>query len=232
MPDIDFRYLLLAGLAIALAYAAYTDLRSRLIENWLNAGIALTAPLFWWACGLSWPMIGWQLGIAAITFAVLATLFYLRSIGGGDVKLLVALALWFPPLAFFQMLFMASIIGGLMTTLGSWLNLASLRGKPGVAALIYGGGALSLALLSYVGWVLAGGAPINFVGLLGGATAFFALFALVLIMMVVSSLVTARHQRQRLRIPYGVAISVGALWAIAARLLPMLHDVGVTNALR
>lgn len=53
MPDVDFRYLLLAGLAIALVTAAVTDLRRREIDNWLNAAIALTAPLYWWASGLS-----------------------------------------------------------------------------------------------------------------------------------------------------------------------------------
>ncbi|MCP5996075.1 hypothetical protein NL385_28455, partial [Klebsiella pneumoniae] len=49
-------YGLLAGLAIALLHAAYTDILRREIVDWLNAGIALAAPVFWWACGLSfWP---------------------------------------------------------------------------------------------------------------------------------------------------------------------------------
>ena len=50
-------YGLLAALAIALLHAAYTDIKRREIEGWLNAGIALAAPVFWWACGLSfWPL--------------------------------------------------------------------------------------------------------------------------------------------------------------------------------
>ena len=84
MPDVDFRYILLGGLAIALLVAAVTDMRRRQIDNWLNAAIALAAPLFWWASGLSlWPGVAWQLGIAAITFAVTAGLFAMRAMGGG-----------------------------------------------------------------------------------------------------------------------------------------------------
>ena len=43
------QYGLLIALAIALVVAAFTDLRRRQIDNWLNAGIALVAPAFWWA---------------------------------------------------------------------------------------------------------------------------------------------------------------------------------------
>ena len=94
MPDVDFRYLLLGMLAIGLVYACITDIRSRLIENWLTAAIALGAPLFWWASGMALQGdVLWQLGMGAITFAVLAGLFFMGWIGGGDVKLLAALAL-------------------------------------------------------------------------------------------------------------------------------------------
>ncbi len=93
-------YVLLAGLAIALLCAAFTDLRSRRIANWLTGSIALSAPLFWWASGLGWPGIGLQLAVAAGCFALLCGLFALRAMGGGDVKLLSALALWIRPAGF------------------------------------------------------------------------------------------------------------------------------------
>jgi prepilin peptidase CpaA len=61
MPDIEFQYVLLAALAIALVVAAVTDIRRRQIDNWLNAAIALTAPLYWWASDLGlWPGVAWQ----------------------------------------------------------------------------------------------------------------------------------------------------------------------------
>lgn len=228
MPDVDFRYILLGALAIALLYAAFTDIRSRLIENWLNGAIALGAPLFWWASDMSGGEIAWQLGMALVTFAVLAALFFMRWIGGGDVKLLAALALWFAPLTFFQLLFMASVVGGVMTTVGSVLNLAPAQGRTAGRLFVWTSAAVSLAVMFYVGWVLTGGKPVNLASAVGGGGAFYALLCAVLLFMSIGSIVTARHQRQRLRIPYGVAISAGGLWALSAHVLPLVHQASPT----
>ena len=98
-------YGLLIALAIALVFAAFTDMKRRQIDNWLNAAIALGAPVFWWASGLSlWPDVAIQLGVALAAFAVFAGMFALRMMGGGDVKLLTVLALWVPPYEFLQLL--------------------------------------------------------------------------------------------------------------------------------
>ena len=117
MLDDPFKYGLLAALAIALLVAAFTDLRSRRIGNWLNGGIALAAPLFWWASGLElWPDIAFQLGIALGTFAVLAVLFAIGAMGGGDVKLLTALALWIEPMPFLKLLVLMALATTFMTS--------------------------------------------------------------------------------------------------------------------
>ena len=109
-------YGLLIALAIALLFAAASDIRSRTIHNWLNAGIALAAPAFWWASGLSlWPDVAMQLGIAVLAFALFAGLFALRMMGGGDVKLLTALALWIEPGTFLQLLIIMALAGGALT---------------------------------------------------------------------------------------------------------------------
>lgn len=122
MPEGYFHYGLLVGLAIALVIAAFTDLRRRQIDNWLNGAIALGAPLFWWASGVSlWPGVAIQLGVALAAFAVLAGLFAVRMMGGGDVKLLTALALWIEPGLFLQLLIVMALAGGLLTiVLGAW----------------------------------------------------------------------------------------------------------------
>jgi len=122
MLDDPFKYGLLAALAIALLVAAVTDLRSRRIGNWLTGAIALAAPLFWMANGLDlWPDIAMQLGVALATFAVLAALFAIRAMGGGDVKLLTALALWIEPSLFLSFLFVMALLGGVVTILfGAW----------------------------------------------------------------------------------------------------------------
>lgn len=147
-------YGLLVGLAIALLIAAFTDIRRRQIDNWLNAAIALAAPLFWWASGLElWPGVALQLGVAIAAFAILAGLFALKMMGGGDVKLLTALALWVPPLLFLQLLIVMALVGGLLTIImGAWHFM--------------------------------------------------------------------RRQRDRLAIPYGVAIAIGGLWVLGNHLLP------------
>ncbi len=146
--DETIRYGLLAALAIALLLAAFTDLRSRTIGNRLNAAIALGAPMFWWASGLSlWPDVALQLGVALLTLAVLTVLFALKAMGGGDVKLLTALALWIAPPLFAELVIVMAILGGLLTVgFGMWH--------------------------------------------------------------------IARHRRDRLAIPYGVAIALAGLWII------------------
>ncbi len=122
MPDIEIRYLLLGALAIALVVAAFTDIRRRQIDNWLNAAIALSAPLYWWAAGYSlWPDVAYQLGLALAAFAGFATLFALRWMGGGDVKLLTALALWVAPHWYLKLLIVMALVGGLLTVVvGAW----------------------------------------------------------------------------------------------------------------
>jgi prepilin peptidase CpaA len=147
-------YGLLIALAIALLVAGFTDIRRRQIDNWLNAAIALGAPLFWWASGLSlWPEVALQLGVALVAFAILAGLFALRMMGGGDVKLLTALALWIRPDLFLELLLIMALAGGALTVV-------------------------------MVAWH------------------------------------TMRRRKEKLAVPYGVAIAFGGLWVLAINYLP------------
>lgn len=143
-----FYYALLIALAIALLFAAFTDFRRREIDNWLTAGMALGAPLFWYAGGLTLPEVGYQLAIALVTFVVLAALFAIGAMGGGDVKLLTALALWIAPVPFLRLLVVMALAGGLLTLIfGGWHVMCRNREK---IAIPYGI-AISIAGL----WVLA-----------------------------------------------------------------------------
>jgi prepilin peptidase CpaA len=135
--DDPFKYGLLAGLAIALLVAAFTDLRSRQIGNWLNAGIAIGAPLFWWASGLAlWPDIALQVGVALAAFVVLAGLFAVGAMGGGDVKLLTALALWIEPSWFLKLLVVMALLGGVLTIVFAAWHM--MRGRKERLAVPYG----------------------------------------------------------------------------------------------
>ncbi|MDE2435478.1 MAG: prepilin peptidase [Sphingomonadales bacterium] len=149
MPDFDFRYLLLGALAIALLIAAYTDMRRRQIDNWLNAAIAVSAPLYWWAAGYSlWPDAVYQIGLALAVFAVFAVLFALRWMGGGDVKLLTALALWIAPNWFLKLLIVMALVGGVLTLLLGMWHIA--RRQRDCLAIPYG-----VAIASAGLWVIA-----------------------------------------------------------------------------
>lgn len=149
MPNIEIQYVLLGTLAIALVVAAATDLHRRQIDNWLNAAIAIAAPAWWWASGMDpWPDMAIQLGLAIITFAVCAGLFAMRAMGGGDVKLLAALALWITPAWFLKLILMMSLLGGLLTViLALWHGLRRRRER---LAIPYG-----VAIASAGLWALA-----------------------------------------------------------------------------
>ncbi len=152
-----FSYGLLGALAIALLVAAFTDWRRRQIDNKLNAAIALTAPLFWWAAGYGLDDVAWQIGIALLAFAVLAGLFALGWMGGGDVKLLAALALWIQPIPFVRLLMIMALVGGVLT-------------------------------LAFGAWHIA------------------------------------RRRRDRIAIPYGIAIACAGLWVLVDTYLPALRE--------
>ena len=127
-----FAILLGLALAAALAAAAWSDLRTRTIPNGLTAGLALAAPLWWWASGLGlWPGVALQLALAFVLFALFAGAFALGVMGGGDVKLIGALALWLPWQPALQMLFLMSLVGGGITL----LMLADRRRRRSTAAI-------------------------------------------------------------------------------------------------
>ncbi|GHH11517.1 type 4 prepilin peptidase 1 [Sphingomonas glacialis] len=107
---------LVATLALILVSAGIQDARTREIANWKNAAIALLAPFYWWACGLAvWPDMAAQFGLALIVFALFIATFQLGWMGGGDVKMIGALALWLPLVPLVWMLIVMSLVGGALT---------------------------------------------------------------------------------------------------------------------
>src|SRR5688572_24583586 len=137
MMNFGFTELLLGLLAILLVVAAVIDVRTFTISNRLNAAVALLAPLFWWASGLPlWPNVAAQVGIALAVFIVFAGAFYVGMMGGGDVKLAAALALWFAPAETLRFLVWMSIAGGVLTLLVVVIH--RVRGRSGRPKVAYG----------------------------------------------------------------------------------------------
>ena len=110
------RLLLLAAMAALMLAAVWTDLRSRTIPNWLNAAIAGVAVIWWFASGLPlWPDFAVQLGLALAVFALFAVAFAFGAMGGGDVKMAAAVALWLPLTELLQFLVIMALAGGVVT---------------------------------------------------------------------------------------------------------------------
>lgn len=111
-----FATLLLAALGLLLVLAGIEDARRREIADWKNIAIAVLAPAWWIANGLSpWPDMAWMLAGGIAVFALFALAFHFGMMGGGDVKMLAALALWLPPGPLVWMLVLMSLLGGALT---------------------------------------------------------------------------------------------------------------------
>ena len=124
-------------LAAILVRAAWGDLRARDIPNWIPLAILLLAPLWWWANGVApWPALAWQVGAALLVFGLFTGLWTLGMMGGGDVKLLAALALWFAPLPLVGLLMAMAIAGGAVTL--ATLVHHRARRAPGAPEVPYG----------------------------------------------------------------------------------------------
>jgi prepilin peptidase CpaA len=143
------RILIAAVPLMLLAWAAWGDLRTRTIPNWLCAAIALTAPLWWWAGGLPlWPDVPIQIGLAAGAFALFVIPFAMGAMGGGDVKLIGALALWLPLPWLMKMLVVMAVAGGVLTL--AMLAMHRLRKAEGNPEIPYG------VAIAFAGlWVIA-----------------------------------------------------------------------------
>lgn len=124
-------------LIAALLLVAVGDLRHRIIPNRLNAAIALAAPLYWWAAGLPlWPDVALQVAFALVLLLVFAGTFALGLMGGGDVKLIAALALWLPAWEMARLLALMALAGGVLSLAA--LGFHRLRSREGQPEVPYG----------------------------------------------------------------------------------------------
>ena len=141
----------LCGTLLLLAAALWSDLRRREIPNRLVAGVALlwavaallapgwigAAPAAGLACGGMMLLIGWGLHAAG-------------WLGGGDGKLLAALALWLGPADLGLALLLCALIGAALLLLACSGRGGDLRrrGIPFACAIAPPGGTLLLARLA------------------------------------------------------------------------------------
>ena len=121
-----------------LVWAAVSDIRARVIRNWLTVSLMLSgliqsvgpAP----TVGPGWAALGLLTG-----FALLVMPFAVGAIGGGDVKLMAGIGAWLGPVAVFQIFCVEAVIG-----LGIVLVQATASGK--LAALFRNSAVLAVNL--------------------------------------------------------------------------------------
>ena len=149
MMNAGFTDFLLGALALILVWIAWVDSRTYTISNRINLVVAGLAFVYWWSIALPlWPDGAIRLGIAAAVFLLFAIAFYVGAMGGGDVKLAAALALWFSPQGTLKFIVIMSLAGGLLTLIVAALH--KMRGREGRPEVPYG-----IAIAAGAMWLLA-----------------------------------------------------------------------------
>lgn len=121
-------YLIFSMLAVL-----YFDMTRFIIPNWLVGSLLVLYPVALW---LSPVPVDWKMAALGmlIVFAVGYVIFSLKWMGGGDIKLLTACALWVGWNALLDLVVITALLGGLLSIalmmLRKWLPLLVKREKP------------------------------------------------------------------------------------------------------
>ena len=106
----DLQFILLGLGGVLLVLAALHDVAARTIPNWASLGIALLGVILRASQG---QLVG-GLTLGLVVFLV-ATLCWLRGwMGGGDVKMLAAVAIFVPPVHVGDLLVCITLAGGVV----------------------------------------------------------------------------------------------------------------------
>ncbi|HTT80071.1 MAG TPA: prepilin peptidase [Stellaceae bacterium] len=110
---LDLRTLTLTLFAAVMAVAAFEDFRRLVIPNLLPILLCVAWPAYF-AAAPSWSGALVAIGGALAVFVVGAALFARGYLGGGDVKLLAAAALWAGPAGLLTLLLLTAVLGGVL----------------------------------------------------------------------------------------------------------------------
>jgi len=109
----------LLSLTVMMLLVIYFDLTSFTIPNWLNGTLIC---LYVVLLLVTPEVINWQMALAGagIVFALGFVVFGMNWMGGGDIKLLIALALWVGWSNLLEYVLIVAILGGLLAVV-IWL---------------------------------------------------------------------------------------------------------------
>ncbi len=136
----------LIGFALLLAVAAWQDLRTMRITDWVSLGIAAAFGV-WALSGLAtgnttFTKVGLAAGCGVAVFAIGALGFAAGMLGGGDVKLLAASSLFAGPAVLLDFLMVVALAGGVLglaMLAGARIGPAAPVGNASIATRLRGG---------------------------------------------------------------------------------------------
>jgi prepilin peptidase CpaA len=162
--------LLAAAALLLLLWAAWRDLATRQIPDAAALMLAAGGAALRLSQGL--PEAAATLATAAVLFAALVFLHAKNLLGGGDVKLIAALALGLPPVATLDLLAAIALCGGVL----SLAYLALFRLRPATILPAGRGRPLLLRVLAAERWRLRRRGPLPYALAIaaGGALVLFA----------------------------------------------------------
>ena len=97
-----------------MAYAAFCDIRTLIIPNWISAAAAALFVPAAMLAGLGFQDIAAHYGTGALLFIIGAVFFAFKILGGGDVKLLAASSVWIGWEDLAPFLIVIAVLGGLL----------------------------------------------------------------------------------------------------------------------
>lgn len=104
----------LAAYASLLLYAAYSDVTRLIIPNWISVALTAVFPIAALVAGAPLGAIGVHLAVGFGVLALGFALFQLNVFGGGDAKLLAAVAVWTGAPALMHFIFWTAVAGGVL----------------------------------------------------------------------------------------------------------------------
>lgn len=106
------------ALSLLLAWGAASDIKSRILPNWLAALLLAFGLVYAGATG-GLEALGWHAAHSAIVLVIGMALFAAGLFGGGDAKFYAGMAAFFPISMGLELLLYVTILGGLLAL--SWI---------------------------------------------------------------------------------------------------------------
>jgi prepilin peptidase CpaA len=104
----------LAAFAGLLLYAAYSDMSRLIIPNWVSIALIAIFPVAAFLAGATFLEVGQNILVGFAVLVVGFLLFQFNIIGGGDAKLMAAVAVWTGMTALIPFIVWTTMAGGVM----------------------------------------------------------------------------------------------------------------------